>query len=373
MFASGARRYLVVDAQVHALDGSPHNQACPAGEQLVADLYDRHRALDGRPRPVPADEFARVGEAELLTDLFAHGHVDRAVLQPLGYDDLFVLGFSPASWHAELAAAPGPLHGRVVLVGELDPDARHAAQGLTARIRRQGLRGLSLLPARRPELRVGLAAPALRRTLVRADGAGAGVVQLGVTPSAHPPPGAPDWAHLGIADRATRRGRPRWPSWAEPVRAGSALPVRVGKSRPAPAGGFDPGELAALAGALPRVRFVVGAGWLPPDAPARLARHPNVFVLLTDLLVALRAAHPSAGAALDGLLEAFGPGRLLFGSGYPLVRPGALVAQTVTALSARGVDPAGIQAILATTAARLYDVQLPGSLATPLRARETAF
>ena len=90
--------YLVVDAQVHAWDGRPHNQAGPAGEQFVADLHHRHRMLDHSPRPLSADAFGQVTEQDLTEDVLGSG-VDRAVLQPASFSDLFVLGFAPLSWH----------------------------------------------------------------------------------------------------------------------------------------------------------------------------------------------------------------------------------------------------------------------------------
>jgi uncharacterized protein len=364
LYEIGGERFLVVDAHVHAWDGSPHNQAGPSGEQFVADLHHRHRLLDRVPRPLTGDEFAQVAERDLVADLLGHGYVDRAVLQPVGLGELFVLGFAPSAWHAELA---GELAGRFVVGGELDPTAADVAgRGLAARIRREDLRGLSLVSTRRPEFRLTLSAPWLRRALARAEQAGAGIVHVGVGPMAHPPPGAPDWAHGGVPDRptATGRTRSRWPAWAEPVRAGSALPVRDRNLRPPPAGGFDATELSVLAGNLPKVRFVVGSGSLPTEVLGRLARLPNVRVLLTDVLVGLRTHPGEAGRALDALLAAYGPGRLLFGSGYPLVRPGRLVAEAVAALQARGLSPADLQAVLGANAARLYRLPVPEALVT---------
>ncbi|MDQ4115588.1 MAG: amidohydrolase, partial [Actinomycetota bacterium] len=148
------------------------------------------------------------------------------------------------------------------------------------------------------------------------------------------------------------------------VRAGSALPVRVRNSGPLPAGGFDAAALADLATALPRVRFVLGAGSLPTGSLLRMARLPNVYVLLTELLVALRRTPVDAARALGELMAAFGPERLMFGSGYPLVRPARLVREFATfryPAELRGefpeLDVDARRAVLGETAARLY--QLP--------------
>ncbi len=352
--------YVVVDAQVHAWDGRPHNQAGPAGEQFVADLHHRHRMLDHSPRPLSADAFGQVTEQDLTADVLGSG-VDRAVLQPASFSDLFVLGLAPLSWHAEIAGDPSAA-GRLVLSGEVDPAAdRSRVRGMAAQVRRDDLRALTVVPARRPEARIQLGAPWLRRVLSRAEQAGARVVHIGVGPLVHPVPGAPEWAQAGVVESGTSARRPRWPSWAEPVRAGSALPVRARNTGPLPAGGFDATEISELAAALPRVRFVLGAGSLPTDVLARLARLPNVYVLLTELLVALRRYPVDAGRALGQLMAAFGPDRLMFGSGYPLVRPARLVREFVTyryPQELRGafpeLDADARRAVLGGTAARLY-------------------
>lgn len=351
----------VVDAQVHGWDGRPHNQAGPAGEQFVADLHHRHRMVDPSPRPLSADAFGLVTPDALAAHVLSA--VDRAVLVPAIFSDLFVLGFAAPGWHAELAEE---FPGRLVLAGELDPADRTRARGIGAQVTRSGFGALTVLPARRPETTLVLRAPWLRRTLIRAEQAGAAVVHLGVAPTARAPRGAPEWADAGVVDAEVAEPRPRWPSWAEPVRAGSALPVRTRAAGPLPAGGFDGAELRELAAALPRVRFVLGSGSLPTATLVRLARLPNVHVLLTDVLIALRRTPVPAAEALGELLAAYGPDRLLFGSGYPLVRPARLVRDLMTFRypePLRGrypeLDDDVREAILGGTAARLYGLRRP--------------
>ncbi|GJF06738.1 amidohydrolase family protein [Pseudonocardia sp. D17] len=363
MYRSATADYVVIDAQVHAWDGSPSNQAGPSGEAYVAELYRRHRLLDRQPQAVDVDEFARVTGEGLLADVIG-GHVDRAVLQPLTLDDLFVLGFSPTAWHAELAE---DLPGRFVLTGEVDPAMGSAgARGLAARVRNADLRGLHLAPAHRPGTRIPLGEPWLRRVLARAEQSGATVVHLGVGPSTPSWPGVPGWAIPRRADVAAAAARPRrWPDWAHPVRAGSALPVRS-PARSAGQGGFDPVQLRDLAAALPRVQFVLGAACMPTASLCRLARLPNVHVLLTELLAGLRLHRVDAARAFGALLEAFGVHRMLFGSGYPLIRPARLVRELVEfrfpeELCGRyaDLDDLGRHAILGANAARLYRIPLP--------------
>ncbi|MGD9526762.1 amidohydrolase family protein [Pseudonocardia sp.] len=362
-------RFLVVDAQVHAWDASPHNQAGPAGEEFAADLLRRHRELD-RTRgaggaatavpPVPPEEVERVSEDGLHRDLFDAG-VDRAVLQPVVLGDLFVLGFSPVAWHAELAER---MPGRFVLSGELDPGAGQAgARGIGPMVRRWDLRGLTLCEGRRPGRLVRLADPWVRRVLARCSKAGAGVVHLGVSPSAQPAP----WRRW---DPVPGSFGPRLPNWAEPVRAISALPVRTNVVQRVPSAAFDVAHFRELARALPRVQFVLGAGCLPGDQLRHLARLPNVHIVLTEML-------PWIGSrefitAFGELLQAFGSERLLFGSGYPMVRPGRLVGELSRFQFPDGspyprLDDAARQAILGGNAARLYRIPIPAGVCAQRR------
>jgi hypothetical protein len=337
----------VVDAQVHAWDASPQNQAGPAGERFAAGLLARHRELDGAAGTLADVE--RVTAEGLERDVFTAGHVDRAVLQPVLLGDLFVLGFSPTAWHAELAA---PAPERFVLSGELDPDAGQAgARGIAARVRRHDLRGLTFGESRRPGGRTPLGEPWLRRVLARCAASGAGVVHLGTTPAVRPAP----WERWRPAPG---RG-PRLPSWAEPVRSGSALPVRTRPVRRVPSAAFDVARFRELATALPRTSFVLSAGCLPPAPLHGLARLPNVHVVLTEILPWIGT--PEFGRAFGDLLRAFGPERLLFGSGYPLVRPGRLVERLAAyrfppELRGRHPDPDAdvLRAVLGGNAERLY-------------------
>ena len=108
----------------------------------------------------------------------------------------------------------------------------------------------------------------------------------------------------------------------------------------------------------------------------RLARLPNVYVLLTELLVALRRFPVDAGHALGELVAAFGPDRLMFGSGYPLVRPARLAREFVAhrypdALGGAypDLDADARRAVLGGTAARLY--RLSTEVAAPRTRRSS--
>jgi uncharacterized protein len=362
MYTVGGRSFTVVDAQVHIWDASPHNQAAPAGESYAIDLLRRHRELDGSG--VPRHEVERVSEQGLNRDVFGDGYVDRAVLQPVVLGELFVLGFSPLEWHAEMA---GWMPDRFVLSGELDPAGGHlAARGLTPRVRRFDLRGITLGERRRPTGWLSLSDPWLRAALSRSGAAGADVVHIGVGPSTRPAP----WRHPEPPGIPPRGRPPRVPRWAEPVRAGSAQPVRAGAAARVAPPGFDVAEFRDLALALPQIRFVLGAGCLPTARLCALAALPNVFVMLTEILPwtgSLDFAH-----AFGALLRDFGPERLLFGSGYPMVRPGRLVRELAGyRFPAELVhrypvfDTAAARAVLGGNATRLYRIPLPTALPAP--------
>jgi predicted TIM-barrel fold metal-dependent hydrolase len=164
------------------------------------------------------------------------------------------------------------------------------------------------------------------------------------------------------------------PSWAEPVRAGSALPVRARAAQRVAPPGFDPRQFRDLAAALPEIRFVLGVGCLPIEQLCRLARLPNVHVMLTDIMPWI-GSH-EFGHTFGKLLAAFGPERLLFGSGYPLVRPGRLVRELAAYRFPIGLrerypdfDSTGARAVLGGNAARLYRIPIPAQVhAAPVAA-----
>jgi predicted TIM-barrel fold metal-dependent hydrolase len=233
-------------------------------------------------------------------------------------------------------------------------------------VRRHDLRGITLCEQRRPTGRLRLGEPWLRKVLTRCAEAGADVVHVGVGPSTRPAP----WRREEPDTRRPVRRRPHVPSWAEPLQSGSMLPVRRAAERIAPPG-FDPAQLRALARELPEVSFVLGAGCLPGQQLCALADLPNVSVMLTEILPWLGSmdfAH-----AFGGLLRAFGPQRLLFGSGYPMVRPGRLVRELAAYRFPPELihryprwDTASVRAVLGGNAARLYRIgglHLPAQVA----------
>jgi predicted TIM-barrel fold metal-dependent hydrolase len=130
---------------------------------------------------------------------------------------------------------------------------------------------------------------------------------------------------------------------------------------------------AALAAACPEVTFVldhlgkppVAAGGLDPwrDHLAQLAQRDHVFCKLSGLAT---EAAPGWRAAdlrpyLDHALEAFGPGRCMLGSDWP-VSTLATTAESwfdVVLDAVAGLSPAGQDAVLHQTACSVYRITVP--------------
>ena len=118
---------------------------------------------------------------------------------------------------------------------------------------------------------------------------------------------------------------------------------------------------------------MLGAGCLPTAELARLAELPNVHVMLAEILPwtgSIEFAH-----AFGTLLRAFGAERLLFGSGYPMMRPGPLVRELAAYRFPAEVsrryprfDAAAARAVLGENAARLYRIPVEPVAAAPAAA-----
>ncbi|MEV5440589.1 amidohydrolase family protein [Streptomyces sp. NPDC052682] len=125
---------------------------------------------------------------------------------------------------------------------------------------------------------------------------------------------------------------------------------------------------ARAAAALPGLTFVLDHLGKPPVASGRtepwashvraLAALPNTVCKLSGLVT---EADPASWTVqdlrpyADTVLEAFGPGRLMYGSDWPVCTPAASYAEVLA--TARRLVPAGTHPrIFETTAARVYDL-----------------
>lgn len=109
--------------------------------------------------------------------------------------------------------------------------------------------------------------------------------------------------------------------------------------------GFDVPALAALAGALPRVRFILGhagIGTCDFGAIERIADLPNVHYETSGGFTSVVAA----------AIKRLGASRVLFGSEWPLQHPAAELAK----LRCLDLSPATLAAVLGGNAARLLSL-----------------
>jgi L-fuconolactonase len=139
-----------------------------------------------------------------------------------------------------------------------------------------------------------------------------------------------------------------------------------------------PGQLAAairVTGDLDSVRFVldhggkpaIGTGLLEPWAEqvAELARRPNVTCKLSGLVTEAGPGWEPGQIApyADWLLDCFGPGRLMFGSDWPVCTLAATYGQVVAlakALLGDGLSAAETDAVLGQNAAIAYGLSPSG-------------
>ncbi|MEU8623636.1 amidohydrolase family protein [Streptomyces sp. NPDC048669] len=137
----------------------------------------------------------------------------------------------------------------------------------------------------------------------------------------------------------------------------------------------QPHQLPAAAGAarlLPGLTFVLDHAGKPPVATGEmrpwaddvraLAALPNTVCKLSGL-VTEADAHAWTVAGLrpyaDTVIDAFGPSRLMFGSDWPVCRLAATYTEVVEAARTLvdGLGPAEQDAVLATTAERVYGLR----------------
>ena len=268
----------MVDAQVHIWDASPHNQAIPDGEVYALDLLRRHRELDGcrraparggaghRAQPEPR----RVRRRARRPGGAAAGGARRPVRARL-----------LARWSGTPRWPAGCRGGSCCPASWTRTAASRARAGSPRGCAGSGCAGSRCASgADRPG---GCRWP-IRGCAARWPGAGRPArtwCTSGSGPSTRPAP----WRRQDEEPTGAPRGRPpRVPRWAEPVRAGSALPARAGAAARVAPPGFDVRQFRELAAALPEIRFVLGAGCLPTEQLCALARLPNVHVMLTEIL-----------------------------------------------------------------------------------------
>jgi predicted TIM-barrel fold metal-dependent hydrolase len=145
MYSKDGESYFVVDGHVHFWDGSPANQANIHGTQFIDCFYDYHKNLSPEEYLWPKDKFEKYTEADILTDLFEIGYVDKAIFQPTYLTDFYTNGFNTTEQDAMLAEK---YPDKFIVNGSWDPrDEEAGLKVLADLVKRYHLKGIKLYTA----------------------------------------------------------------------------------------------------------------------------------------------------------------------------------------------------------------------------------
>jgi predicted TIM-barrel fold metal-dependent hydrolase len=321
VYAKDRNGYFVVDGHTHFWDGSPANQINRYGEGFIKCLHDYHVNLSPAEYTWPLERFERFAEQDMVHDLFETGCADVAILQSTYLKDWFVGGFSTTRQNGELAERHP---GQFIVNGRWDPrDGENGLAELERSHARWHLKGVKVSTAEWNGASKGwkLSDPWAYRYLEKCG-------------------------ELGIRN----------------------IHVHNGPS------GYDLADVDDAASAFPDLRFIVEHVGLPrlEDFCWIATREPNVY---GGLAMAMPLIHrrPRYFARIIGeLLFWLGEDRILFGSDYAIWQPRWLVEKFVDMQipeDMRGeygtISVNQKRKILGLTAARLYDLKVPGELESP--------
>jgi predicted TIM-barrel fold metal-dependent hydrolase len=325
MYESNGERYFIVDGHVHFWDARPENRN-RFGEGFIACFYDYQCNLSPEEWIWPKEKFDRYSEEDLVHDLFEVGYADIAIFQPTYLKDFFPGGFNTTEQVA-VVAAHHP--GRFIVNGSWDPrDGEPGLKALEALAKEYDLQGIKLYTA---EWRGSSKGWRLNdkwsyRYLEKCQ-------------------------ELGIRNIHVHKGPTIWPLNRD---------------------SFDVADVDHAATAFPELNFIVEHVGLPrlEDFCWIATQEPNVY---GGLAVAMPFVHsrPRYFAQIIGeLLYWIGEDRILFGSDYAIWQPKWLVEQFVDFQFPEDLQgeyapltPDVKRKILGLNAARLYDLDVPASLA----------
>ncbi|MDQ3893895.1 MAG: amidohydrolase family protein [Actinomycetota bacterium] len=275
---------LVVDAAVHAANGSKENIAepiLPMADPLLEAVYGLHAMLSPESHRLAPEELLRDWSGEELERLlFLESDVDLCDYHSLPLDDFFVDGLVRLEKGVEMKRRTPH---RVCLHAAINPlEGKRALEQVEHSIRDLGAHGIKVYPARFVQ---GQTIP------VRLD---------------DPEYGIP------VVERAIECG-------AKCIAVHKYFPI--GPTRLS-AYGVDDVEIA---GAFPQVNFeVLHAGFAFVDETAwLLARYPNVYVNLEWTVSLLFSAPRRFAEILGSLMYWGGEDRILWAAGAMLVHPQA--------------------------------------------------
>jgi predicted TIM-barrel fold metal-dependent hydrolase len=325
MYEKAGEQYYVVDGHVHYWDARPANRN-RYGEGFIACFYDYHRNLSPEEWVWPKEKYDRYSEEDLVHDLFEIGHVDKAIFQPTYLKDFFPGGFNTTEQVA-VVAAHHP--GRFIVNGSWDPrDGEPGLKAFGALAQEYDLQGIKLYTAEWHGSSKGWS--------------------LNDKWSYHY---LEKCQELGIRNIHVHKGPTIWPLNRD---------------------SFDVADVDHAATAFPELNFIVEHVGLPrlEDFCWIATQEPNVY---GGLAVAMPFVHsrPRYFAQIIGeLLYWIGEDRILFGSDYAIWQPKWLVEQFVDFQIPEDLQgeyapltPDRKRKILGLNAARLYDLDVPASLA----------
>jgi L-fuconolactonase len=291
--------------------------------------------------PHPAPVHGRMGRMRVVD---AHLHLwDPAVLSYDWLEGPLLRSFGPAELDAALAEAPDAEYGFVFVQAECAPEQSLAEVDWVAALAgRVGVRGIvARAPLEDPHAtREHLAAYADRplvvgvRRLLQSEPAGFSAT-----------PGFRESARAVASAGFTFDACVRWTQLPDVVELADAVPEltivldHLGKPDVGSAEAPGPAE---------------GTPWA--ESLRDLARRPHVVCKLSGLPAEAQGAWTAAQLRpfLDVALDAFGPGRLLFGSDWPVSGPYGRWAETVTTWLDERAGEHGRHSVLAGNAERVY-------------------
>jgi uncharacterized protein len=326
MYEKDGETYFVVDGHIHLWDGSPENQANDYGRGFIECFYGYHSALSPEEYVWPQAKFEQYTEADLMTDVFADGHVDVGIFQPTYLYEFYTNGFNTTEQDAVLAEKHPD---KFVLNGSFDP--RLGEKGLDdfeALVDRYDLKGVKLYTAewRGDSKGWSLKDPMAERYLARCQ-------------------------ELGVTNIHVHKGPTIWPL-----------------NRDA----FDVADIDHAATAFPELNFIVEHVGLPrlEDFCWIAVQEPNVYAGMAVAMPFIHSRPGYFGKMIGELLYWRDEDRILFASDYAIWHPKWIVEQFVdyqlpdemAAEYGGQLTPDIKRKILGLNAARLYDLKVPAEV-----------
>ena len=329
MYEKDDKKYFVFDSHVAQWDASPANQANRFGEGFINCFYDFHRNLSPAEEVWPLEKFQKYSDETLVSGLFEHGYVDKAILQTVPLSDFYVDGFSTVARHGALTER---YPGKFIVNGQFDPrDGEPGLAQLEADAERWNLQGIKLYTASWHGDSKGykLSDPWSYRYLAKCQELGAKNIHVHKGPTVYP----------------------------------------LNKDA------FDVADVDDAATEFPGLNFIIEHVGMPrvEDFCWIATQEPNVYGGLSVLMPFLHARPHYFGQVMSELLFFLGEDRLTFGSDFPLWNPQWLVEKFIDyempedLVADYGITftEASKRKILGLNAAKLYDVEVPAEMQLP--------